>query len=319
MLCKNPFMKGIIPCPCESCLPCRTRKAALWTHRLTLERSSCESAAFVTLSYTDAELEDLSVGDWSGSRPLIPVLVPKHAQNWLKRFRKEIAPRRIRFYMVGEYGDKQGRPHYHFAIFGFPGCQNGRTNHLNRACCSVCSLVQRTWPFGSVDVGELNEKSTAYIAGYVAKKLGKEDSCRKRMLLGRTPEFSRMSLRPGIGANAVKILVTSSVQRRMGTYVKESIDAPVVLKKSGSIFPLGRYLRRKWREALNRDQDTPPGILEGYLCELQRAYAEAAEVSKRAGVPSCFITPRDYYFQENAQKIKILEKKKKILHNSGVF
>lgn len=315
MLCKNPYMKGIIPCPCNQCLPCRVRRAALWTQRLLLERSSVDTAAFVTLTYRDEELIHM-IDDWHGSYPVVPNLVPKDTQDWLKRLRK-VVDGKLRYYLVGEYGDQTGRPHYHVALFGFPGCENGRTNHLNKVCCRVCSLVGKTWPQGSVDVGELNEKTAAYMAGYVTKKLLKEDVWARESVKGRHPQFTRMSLRPGIGANAIKSLVTFGVRSRQRMWLKKSIDAPVVLKKSGSILPLGRYLRRKWREALGRSPDTPRPVLAEFVKGLQKQFTTDCEAQAASGVPKLFIDVRSIYFAKNQQKIMNLEKKSKIWQSKG--
>lgn len=315
MLCKNPYMKGIIPCPCAKCLPCRVRRAATWTDRLLLERSSVDTAAFVTLTYRDEELIHMT-DDWHGSYPVVPNLVPKDTQDWLKRLRK-VVDGKLRYYLVGEYGDQTGRPHYHVALFGFPGCENGRTNHLNKVCCCVCTLVAKTWPQGSVDVGELNEKTASYMAGYVTKKLLKEGVWARESVKGRHPQFTRMSLRPGIGANAIKSLVISGVRSRQRMWLKKSIDAPVVLKKSGSILPLGRYLRRKWREALGRSPDTPKSALGLYLKELQGVYEEDKKSAQKEGIHRLFSDPKSLFLRKNLQKIKNLEKKSKVWQSKG--
>lgn len=320
MLCKNPYMRGVMPCPCQQCLPCRVKRAALWANRLLLERSSAVAASFITLSYRDEELSDVAGTEWIASRPVVPNLVPKDVTDWLKRVRKKVDPHRLRYFLVGEYGDNTGRPHYHVALFGFPSCQNGRTNHLLKRCCSVCSLAQESWDKGSVDVGELNEKSAAYVSGYVTKKILKADIWARNSKKLRHPEFMRMSLKPGIGANAIWKLVTSGVQsRRKSKYLKESIDAPVVLRRNGSILPLGRYLRRKWREALGRSPDTPKSVLERYVQELHAEYKKNAAISFSEGAPRCFISPSDEYRKSVSQKIISLEKRVKIRQTIHTF
>lgn len=314
MLCKNPYMRGVMPCPCQNCLPCRVRRAALWTNRLLLEKLFSSTAAFLTLSYRDEELQDCG-SEWIANRPVVPVLVPEHVQTWLKRFRKAVAPTKVRYYAVGEYGERTKRPHYHIALFGFPGCANGRTNHLIERCCDVCALVEETWGKGSVDVGQLNEQSAAYIAGYVTKKLKKQEdkSWIAKKQLKHTAEFQRMSLKPGIGADAVKRLVSSGVSsRRKVKILKGFIDAPVILRRNGSILPLGRYLRRKWREALGRSPDTPKQVLGQYLKELQRVYQEDKKVAEKDGYRSSWVDAKWLYAKKNSQKIKNLEAKTKI-------
>jgi hypothetical protein len=63
-----------------------------------------DRSAFLTLTYADKML------------PADRSISVKHWQLFAKRLRKEVGP--FRFYHVGEYGEKKGRPHYHAMIFG---------------------------------------------------------------------------------------------------------------------------------------------------------------------------------------------------------
>lgn len=56
-------------------------------------------------------------------------------------------------------------------------------------------------------------------------------------LAGRAPEFGAMSLKPGIGHGAMDDV--ASVLLELGA------DIPTGLRSSGSIKPLGRYLRKR--------------------------------------------------------------------------
>lgn len=255
--------------------------------------------------------------EWNGNMPLVGNLEPKKLQSWLKRIRR-ISDEQIRFFAVGEYGENKGRPHYHVALFGFPNCVYGRTkrNQRNRCvaltCCESCKRVQQSWPYGDIELGELNEKTASYIAGYVTKKWTKEDLWTKEKLRGRHPEFARMSLKPGIGATAINKLINFTVPTPKGKYVKGSLDAPVVLRNSGSTLPLGKYLRRKWRESLGRGPDSPESVVGEYRKEMQKLYGEAKKKQIMEGTPRCFISPKSIYQWDNAQKIRNLEVKSKI-------
>lgn len=310
MLCKNPFMKGIQPCGCGQCMPCRINKSREWSNRLMLESRAHKTATFITLTYRDEELHDVS-NDWNGSRPLVPNLVPLHPQNWLKRIRK-VVPTPLRFFLVGEYGDQTQRPHYHVALFGFPNCVYGRIRPGLKICCGPCDLVKKTWGFGNIQLGELNKDTAQYIAGYVTKKWTREDSWTKEKLKGRHPEFPRMSLKPGIGATAIKRLINFTEPTRSGQYVRGSIDAPVVLRNSGSTLPLGRYLKRKWREALGRSPDTPKSVSDQYLSELYKENCAATLDAQKQGVPSVFRDAKANYYRKTKQKIKNLDARAKI-------
>lgn len=90
-------------------------------------------------------------------------------------------------------------------------------------------------------------------------------------LLGRAPEFARMSLRPGIGALAVSDIAGTV---RQNDLAPDGI-VPTALQHGRNILPLGRYLRRKLRLAL--------GLLEGSTDEeIARFQAELQDLREIA-------------------------------------
>lgn len=103
----------------------------------------------------------------------------------------------VRFFACGEYGSKLSRPHYHIVLFGydFPDktpWQNHRGNQLFRS-----PELERLWPKGFSTIGEVNWQSAAYTARYIMKKISGDDA--DDHYDGKVPEFTRCSLRPGIG------------------------------------------------------------------------------------------------------------------------
>lgn len=310
MLCKKPYMKGVIPCGCGQCSCCRINRRRLWAHRIMLETRNDEKNTFVTLTYRDEELPS-HLESWKADYPLVGNLVPSHPQKWLKRLRASV-PSELRYFLVGEYGDRTQRPHYHLALFGFPNCVYGRTRPKSKICCGPCEIIKTTWGLGNIQLGELNKDSAQYIAGYVTKKWTKEDEWTKPKLKGRHPEFVRMSLKPGIGATVIQKLISFTEPTRSGQYVKRCLDAPVVLRNSGSTLPLGRYLRRKWREAIGRSPDAPESVMGQYRAEMQKLYEEAKTKAILGGTPRCFINPGTIYEMDNRQKIKNLDAKAKL-------
>lgn len=317
MLCKNPYLKGVLPCRCLKCMPCRIYTRRMWAQRLMLETESHYSAAFVTLTYRDEELSDVRGALYAGNRPVVGNLEPRHLQLWLKRIRSWARTRlvqKLRFYGVGEYGEVRGRPHYHIALYGFPRCFNGRTVYSKRdptgaLCCPTCKAVAKTWTYGRIEVGELNQKSAGYLAGYITKKWTKEDSWTREKLKGRRPEFARMSLNPGIGAIAIKRFATSGAQNpRVNQFVK-SIDAPVALRNHGRMLPLGRYLKGKWREALGRDKKAPPEVLDRQLQELYGSLHEARQMAEATSGRRHETTAREAYFEKFSQPLRSFQRR----------
>lgn len=186
-----------------------------------LESLKHASSCFVTLTYDDEHL------------PVDGSLCPKDVQLWLKRLRRSVEPARLRYFLVGEYGNRTFRPHYHLALFGL-GVEP--------------ELIGESWSKGNVVVGSLTMQSAGYVAGYVTKKMTKSDDPR---LCGRYPEFARMSLRPGIGADAMDDVADVFFTKEGCDYLSDFGDVPMSLRHGSKEYPLGRYLRKKLREKLD--------------------------------------------------------------------
>lgn len=117
-------------------------------------------------------------------------------------------------------------------------------------------------------VGQLTAASSLYIAGYVTKKMTSPLDTR---LDGRHPEFARMSLKPGIGANAMhnvaSVMMQYSLERRG--------DVPMALAQNRREMPLGRYLRDQLRTMCGLEKGSSPESLQklSQALQLVRAYA----------------------------------------------
>lgn len=251
MLCRKPYMMGIQSYGCGQCMPCRINRRRLWTSRLMLESETSGSSFFLTLTYDE---ENLPGGG---------TLVPKDFTLFLKRLRRQIEPLKLRYFGVGEYGDHTNRPHYHFALFLSE--QETKEN--------VQILCDESWQLGFTYAGELNPQSSAYIAGYVTKKMTSSTDTR---LNGRHPEFARMSLRPGIGRHSMDV-VGSAMQTDSGLneVLRLNGDVPDRLMMGKKTLLLGRYLRRCLREVLGLQAKAP--INKAYLAKTYLEYSQILE------------------------------------------
>lgn len=288
MLCRRPYMMGSMQCPCGGCLPCRINRRRVWSHRILLESFKHGDSCFVTLTYSDDHVPS--------------ELVQSHYQNWLKRLRKAAAPRKLRFFLAGEYGELTGRPHYHAAVFGLD-------SHTGGGIDGRAGLVQSSWIVGKssqgiVDrtslgftyVGTLTWESAQYIAGYLTKKaLSDEKSIR---------EFSRMSLRPGIGRSAIVDVARSlSTDSGLDAIAERLLDVPSVLRHGKRLLPIGRYLKRELRGEMGfASKDTPPAAARMY--GLQQA---AQVIQDRATLTEKGLKPWEVFqVMSDARKQKIL-------------
>lgn len=75
-----------------------------------------------------------------------------------------------------------------------------------------------------------------------------------RLKTNQHPEFSRQSLRPGIGATAVKQIAETITRYNLLT---SAGDVPVTLRHGKTEYPLGRYLRKQIRKALGLNEKSP--------------------------------------------------------------
>lgn len=231
-----------------------------------MESTQHAQSLFVTLTYSEDHI------------PAGASLQPRDLQLWLKRLRSAIAPAKVRFYAVGEYGDKTQRPHYHVALFGLP-VRVPLDKHSQTCECVLCA----SWSMGLVHVGAITMESAAYVASYTVKKMTQVTDPR---LAGRHPEFARMSLRPGIGHSAMRSFKEALIDKGTGELRLVREDVPVVARVLGRKWPIGRYLRRILRRAL-LGVDAPSAaaraisglelLFEGQSYGSTKAYLEAKE------------------------------------------
>jgi len=199
-----------------------------------LEASLNADNSFLTLTYADDPVS----------------LNPLDHRRFMDALRKRLRPIKVRFYAVGEYGDKSQRPHFHYALFGYPSCKGKKPKSKYR-CCAPCDVLEDVWAKGFIQNKSLEMGSARYIARYVIKKMTRFDDPR---LGNRHPEFARMSLKPGIGAGILENV--ASVISRYNLLTPEG-DVPVTLRHGDLEWPLGRYLRKQLRKKLGLDERSP--------------------------------------------------------------
>lgn len=168
MVCFSPFFtvsdnSRLVGFPCGKCPVCLQKRANEWSLRISLESRMHEDLAFVTLTYSPEAL-------YSNE------LIPSHLSSFMKRLRRYSERMgfdgKIRFYGVGEYGEKRGRPHFHVVLFGLPQ----RFWHC----------IKDAWRGSIVDIQKPRtiDAVASYVAGYVVKKLYTDAKIVSRQSLG---------------------------------------------------------------------------------------------------------------------------------------
>lgn len=304
MLCKNPYMNGSSPFGCGQCNPCRFNNRRLKTHRMVLESQLHDYSSFATLTYTDENVP-YGYSDVVTKKVVYGHLLRSDYQKFLKRLRKNYdAP--IRYFACGEYGEEKFRPHFHFALFGFPPCYYPELNqHQRKKCkCPPCDLIRKSWSKGDTSNDYLTHESAQYIAGYVTKKMTKKTDPR---LGGRPPEFGQPSLKPGLGADFVK-----HIPQLLNGYLPEG-DVPQALQHGKKTLPLGRYLTRKLREAYGlQETGAPEGWQAQKLEEVFTVFENSIKDPRNRSK-----SLKQMLLQENKQKVLNLEAKLKIFSKKG--
>lgn len=149
--------------PCGQCIGCRLERSRQWAMRCMFEAEMHIDNCFLTLTYDDDHIPH----DWSLQKP--------DHQKFMKRLRKsrgEEAPK-IKFYHCGEYGDKYGRPHFHYCIFGHDFEDKVLHSYSGRDQLPIYTSEKLSllWPSGLATIGEVTFESASYCARYVVDKI----------------------------------------------------------------------------------------------------------------------------------------------------
>lgn len=268
--CRYPFMWGSLPVSCGRCLPCRIKKRKIWTHRMMLELRLHGDASFMTLTY-DPESKHYPEGG---------VLVPKHLTDFIKRIRRNFTSNPIRYFAVGEYGERSGHPHYHAILFGYPTCSGSMCYRKKPIRCQACEIAFNAWGKGHIFNGDVTKDSCAYVAGYVTKGWTtiNEYTNAEGRLGGRPPEFARMSRSPGLGAGAARAIADNLSRMSLFSeaFLGASPDVPGVLISDNKRQPVGRYLKTVMRRRLGfaNPERAPGEVIENWAKEVHRLYEE---------------------------------------------
>lgn len=203
--------------PCGQCHNCRINRKRDWQARLLLEAATSKFSAFITLT--------IGVED-EKHHPCSTYLDKPTVQRFLKRLREKVPRQALRYLVVGEYGEKKGRAHYHALFFS--------TVPLAK------DMVADAWGLGSIDVGDVQQESIDYCLAYVLK--GRSD-CEElppdeRLRRERHPEFRLHS--QGLGRAALLHLLVPD--RETGELLLNR-----EFRVLGRQWPVGRYFRSRYR------------------------------------------------------------------------
>jgi hypothetical protein len=198
---KDGYTDLPVQIPCGQCIGCRLEYSRQWAIRCVHESQLYEANSFLTLTYNNENLP----GDHSIDK--------REMQLFIKRLRKATGLK-LRYFLCGEYGDANNRPHYHALIFGYdfpdklPWSKTRKGDLLFRS-----KELERIWTKGYAYIGHVTFESAAYVSRYIIKKQKGKDAPEYYEIINKETgeifrqekEFVLMSRKPGIGAEWLKL------------------------------------------------------------------------------------------------------------------
>lgn len=234
------------------------RRLRQWIFRLQKEYKVSSSAYFITLTY-DTQNVPLS-------KNLFMTLDKSDVQKFFKRLRKREGHQNIKYYLVGEYGTKNKRPHYHAIIFNLDDIEN----------------VHREWGKGDVHHGTVTVASIAYTLEYMTK----QSDVTRHDRDDRVFEFSLFS--KGLGKSYLYKNDDSEVPdtEAYQFHRKNPLNMYITIE-DGTRIPMPRYYRQRiWNEKERAGQAQHIGkvLEELYYKELEEKGERQMDMEKKARV-----------------------------------
>lgn len=216
---------------------------------------------FITLTYDPENLPD------GGT------LVKEDFTNFVKRLKYHTRDKFVtaglsesqngfRYFGVGEYGDRFGRPHYHLVVFGVP------MEDMQMA-------IRHAWTKGHTDVGLAEPGAFKYVANYVQKKLNGDMA--EKEYAGKEHPFAQMSRMPGIGSHVTDQIVEKLKKTqqhpknaKFGNQIFEWYGGK--LRINGYTYSLPDYCLQKIMRAFELEFDQDKKRWEGHIEWLKELY-----------------------------------------------
>lgn len=195
--------------PCGRCIGCKLDRSLSWAGRIASEAKLYENNAFITLTYDDEHLPE------NGQ------LVKKDFQDFMKRLRHRYQgyeqvpgiddgtkPNSIRYFMCGEYGELNDRPHFHACLLNFQFYDLKRFKRNGHGDWIYTSKqLTKLWGKGHCTTANVTVESAAYVARYVTKKITGQlaDQHYQRLdvdtgeIYKLLPEYATMSRKVALG------------------------------------------------------------------------------------------------------------------------
>lgn len=150
---------NIVEIKCGKCLECKKQKMFEMQERIKKELTISEEAYFLTLTYDDEHKKNLNIRDM---------------QLFFKRYRKK---QKLKYFYVGELGEKTQRPHYHAIIFApLPiDIQESKAQTKNGHKQYESKEITKIWGNGLIKISKMEKPLIGYITKYMLKNVEKKE------------------------------------------------------------------------------------------------------------------------------------------------
>lgn len=237
----KPCFRGqFIDVPCGKCCECLRKRANDWFLRLKFEQKLWKFTYWIGLSYDNSTLVfDPKSDD-------LPRLSKRDVQLFFKRLRKsKVFGDKIRYFLVGEYGDKYLRPHYHLILF----------SDVEFTCQDGHDALMPIWELGFVTFDLVSDRRLRYVSKYSLKVANP-------FLEFPVPQFMLCSKRPYIGHNYVEMYKEHHL----------SSPSPLAVKFSPFNYSLPRIFKEKIYDTEEIKSSYRRVCIRDFICRSDRIY-----------------------------------------------
>jgi len=253
---KSPQTTTRLTLPCGQCIGCRLDRSLVWATRCVHEAALHDQNSFITLTYAPEHL------------PTDGSLIKWHFQDFMKRLRKSRYPQTIRYFMCAEYGEKFSRPHYHACLFGVDFPDKDPIKESEGIILYNSPALDEIWGLGYTSIGDVTFETAAYTARYITKKITGDQAhnhyqttcAHTGNLITLEPEYTSMSLKPGIGADWLEKYKTDVYPSDYIIHRGKKIKVPryydKIMELEGTDIEAIKKLRKK-KAAKFKDDNTP--------------------------------------------------------------
>lgn len=270
------------PGDCGKCLPCLNKRKAQWSYRLMEEARNSFSAYFVTLTYKDEFLFPREAGNdaltkehkdfikwlryYEDQKRLDRREAISVAELSLQQTKEKTIGKELKYYGVVEFGDENGRSHFHYILFNVHDIDNIAMAWSEQIKIKKFEGEPQHYKpgrqKGRVEVDECNVNTVDYTLKYMIKLHDYEED--------ETQAKEKSYMSKGIGASVVDAEFIRYIQQPTGN---------AVVNTRGFKVSLPRYYNRKYLT------DTQLSAKGDYIRrEVEKKEKEKERLYSRAGV-----------------------------------